>query len=102
MPSANPPPSTALCLTCDYPLRDLAGHRCPECGREFDPTDADTMHLGRPRGRIARMLVQPTSPALVVLAVIAAIAMFITLRLPLGRPSLVDVRFYLNPRMGDR
>jgi hypothetical protein len=28
------------CKTCHYSLNGLAEHRCPECGREFDPNDA--------------------------------------------------------------
>lgn len=28
-----------LCLDCGYCLLGLAEHRCPECGREFDPAD---------------------------------------------------------------
>ncbi len=35
-----------FCRACFYPLKDLAGrganHRCPECGRAFDPTDDKT------------------------------------------------------------
>jgi hypothetical protein len=27
------------CLGCHYDLRDLTEHRCPECGRAFDPSD---------------------------------------------------------------
>ena len=27
------------CLTCNYDLRKLSEHRCPECGREFEPSD---------------------------------------------------------------
>lgn len=30
------------CLDCGYQLRGLAVHRCPECGRAFDPRNADT------------------------------------------------------------
>lgn len=30
------------CLSCLYDLRNLAEHRCPECGREFDPNDPST------------------------------------------------------------
>lgn len=30
------------CLTCDYDLRALPEHRCPECGRAFDPSRPDT------------------------------------------------------------
>lgn len=27
------------CLSCDYDLTALPAHRCPECGRAFDPDD---------------------------------------------------------------
>jgi hypothetical protein len=32
------------CKTCHYSLEGLTGppHRCPECGRKFDPTDVNT------------------------------------------------------------
>jgi hypothetical protein len=30
------------CLGCQYDLANLSEHRCPECGREFDPTNPDT------------------------------------------------------------
>jgi hypothetical protein len=30
------------CLSCKYDLRNLSEHRCPECGREFDPNDVRT------------------------------------------------------------
>ena len=47
-PAAPPPEADGLpvaasadddlfCLTCDYNLRGLAVHRCPECGTPFDP-----------------------------------------------------------------
>src|SRR5678816_1543008 len=37
-----------LCLDCNYPLHGLPTPRCPECGREFDPSDPSTMNMGRP------------------------------------------------------
>src|SRR5687767_9001295 len=30
------------CLDCHYSLEGLKEHRCPECGRAFDPNDAGT------------------------------------------------------------
>lgn len=30
-------------MTCGYQLHGLAEHRCPECGRPFDPADPKTM-----------------------------------------------------------
>ena len=35
------------CLNCKYDLRNLAEHRCPECGREFDPKEAKTYQADR-------------------------------------------------------
>ena len=35
-------PWTAVCLACDYPLRGLKHHACPECGRVFNPADRST------------------------------------------------------------
>ena len=38
------------CRKCGYDLRGQAGaHRCPKCGREFDPSDQKTF-LTPPRG----------------------------------------------------
>jgi len=40
--------STAMrCRGCAYDLRGLAEHRCPECGRGFDPAKPETF-LQRP------------------------------------------------------
>jgi len=30
------------CLACHYSLKNLTEHRCPECGRTFDPNDPRT------------------------------------------------------------
>jgi hypothetical protein len=30
------------CKACRYSLKNLTEHRCPECGREFDPSDPNT------------------------------------------------------------
>jgi len=34
-----------FCLGCKYPLDGLAEHRCPECGRPFDPADSTSFTL---------------------------------------------------------
>lgn len=39
------------CLGCDYDLRLLTKHRCPECGREFDPNDPNTFRSTSKRKR---------------------------------------------------
>ena len=33
------------CLNCHYSLLRLREHRCPECGRPFDPADQRTYEL---------------------------------------------------------
>lgn len=39
---------TRYCLQCRYPLRGLSEHRCPECGKRFDPADPKTT-AGKPQ-----------------------------------------------------
>lgn len=39
--------SIARCVKCNYLLRDLPSHRCPECGRAFDPSDESTVNTGQ-------------------------------------------------------
>ena len=36
--------SFVRCKSCYYPLKKLPNHRCPECGREFDPNDPSTFY----------------------------------------------------------
>lgn len=36
------------CKACDYPLTNLAEHRCPECGRAFDLANPKTFR-GEPK-----------------------------------------------------
>jgi predicted amidophosphoribosyltransferase len=31
------------CKACRYSLKSLTEHRCPECGRELDPSDSTTV-----------------------------------------------------------
>ena len=44
-------PSGIYCCKCGYDLRaQTAPHRCPECGRAFDPADRRTFLTRPPRG----------------------------------------------------
>jgi hypothetical protein len=56
------------CLTCKYDLSKLTEHRCPECGRAFDPADPKTFHsAGRLSRRVSMLLV-----ILIVVAIVLA------------------------------
>jgi len=62
------------CLRCGYPLRALAVHRCPECGRSFNPNDDSTYGpLNAPP--IAKALRRPPGPILLVLAIVPWLVM---------------------------
>ena len=52
------------CKTCHYSLANLTEHRCPECGRAFDPqypfsylSDADMRAIGSNRRYLVCLLV---------------------------------------------
>jgi predicted amidophosphoribosyltransferase len=38
-----------FCKNCQYDLRQLQAHRCPECGQAFDPTEPSTYLESLPR-----------------------------------------------------
>lgn len=44
------------CLKCDYLLNNLAEHRCPECGTEFDPKVRATYSMGKRENLAANWL----------------------------------------------
>jgi hypothetical protein len=68
---------TLLCPGCGYDLRDLTEHRCPECGRAFDPPTLAKWHAAEPsdtRSVVRALLLAPVviticSPAVLVWAV---------------------------------
>jgi hypothetical protein len=66
-------PALGLCLDCNYPLHGLPTPRCPECGREFDPADPQTMNMGRELTAWMKWLLGPIR-RLVMIASWAAIA----------------------------
>lgn len=49
------------CKACHYSLKDLISrggdHRCPECGREFDPADPGTFDARVPWARFPAWLI---------------------------------------------
>jgi len=84
--------SSGRCLHCNYVLRDLPVPRCPECGREFDPSDVRTINLGREITPAARWALGPASAVMSVgMFIIAAVAVW-SLRLPIVEQdrSLID------------
>ena len=45
------------CRDCQYPLKGLGAHYCPECGRDFDPADPRTYFTaGRWLTRVAAIV----------------------------------------------
>lgn len=44
------------CIDCGYILEGLTEHRCPECSRAFDPTDAKTYATRTLDGRVYLLL----------------------------------------------
>jgi hypothetical protein len=45
------------CLSYQYDLRNLSEHRCPECGREFDPNALSTFESRPKEPRLGYLLV---------------------------------------------
>ena len=65
-------------LQCRYALRGLSEHRCPECGKRFDPADPQTTAATQRRGFAD--LAPETTPATLtmILAVGAALVLYQT------------------------
>lgn len=89
-----PAKATCYCLSCEYVLDGLSEYRCPECGRRFDPDDANTYWDGQRRSlpdRIARAAGRAVvSPPFVVLLMWANLV--VPLCLPVAVPlALVSV-----------
>ncbi len=68
-----------LCRGCRYPLRRLPQHRCPECGRAFDPYDPRTMKMARKAHAIVRWMLRPLGwpiPAITIVLSLVAVYVF--------------------------
>ncbi|HVU63795.1 MAG TPA: hypothetical protein VHC70_07455 [Phycisphaerales bacterium] len=59
-----------FCRSCDYPLGAVVGNRCPECGREFDPSDARTFEKRPRQARRRRLMVRIAIPVGALLALV--------------------------------
>jgi hypothetical protein len=58
-PDATPSaaPASRFCMACNYNLHGLIDHRCPECGRPFDPNDLASFTI-RPLTPVARLVLR--------------------------------------------
>lgn len=75
----NSPPQ---CLACDYWLVGLAEHRCPECGRAFDPADPTSYRTRVEQDDLYRLALAPPSSRLNGVAAIAAYALLLAASVP--------------------
>ncbi|MCL2649034.1 MAG: hypothetical protein FWD61_18880 [Phycisphaerales bacterium] len=93
------PVTIGRCWTCGYDLRGLTSHRCPECGRHFDPADPATMHMGaRPISRLGRRLLEPMSWKPVLVAAAATVLLLLITGWPVwGRFRLLEWSYYFWP-----
>jgi hypothetical protein len=66
------------------------------CGRPFDPADPATMNFGRPMGRFGRAALAPLGRPPALLAAVAAVLVWSTVRAPAPgwRFALIDLPFY--------
>lgn len=64
------------CLSCDYDLSNLTEHRCPECGRAFDPRNPKTFSTITPAEKKEMLL-----GFLIWLAVMAGVCVLLQWRL---------------------
>ncbi len=75
----NSPPQ---CLDCDYWLVGLTEHRCPECGRPFNPADPTSYRTGIDNDDLYRPWLRPPSSWLNGWAAIAAYALLMAASVP--------------------
>jgi len=82
MPGTALVPPNPQCLECDYLLIGLIEHRCPECGRTFDPADPTTYRTGIGNDDIYRPSLGPPGSRLNGVAAIAAYALLLAASVP--------------------
>lgn len=89
---------TGHCRSCRYPLIGLDQHRCPECGRTFDPDDPKTMYyLGAP-GWLARHFLRPPGRLLEIATAIASLLMLYALTAP--RICIIAILLFIPLLLG--
>jgi hypothetical protein len=87
--------ATGLCMDCNYPLRDLAESRCPECGRAFVAHDPRTMNMGAPITATILWLLGPVRwPTRVILLAAAGVTLWFA-RLPVGQSQIAGAGKYI-------
>ncbi|GEM_PF-1541248 len=80
-----------FCQNCRYNLRGLSAGHCPECGREFDPSDSKT--FSRSGRRFEGMIAADARPRATI-AIAALVLWSITaLRDPVSVPSILSGPF---------
>jgi hypothetical protein len=81
------------CLGCQYPLFGLRTHRCPECGKPFDPYNAQSFTTVTKGRRFFNRLERFLPPVLILLGIANLIASPMLSDLGVGAVGLVCV-FY--------
>lgn len=76
------------CISCQYDLRKLTDNRCPECDREFDPSDSATFDSSPPLNWM-RMMCR----ALLLIAVSYIVSYGFIYRYLLAYNELVEVQW---------
>src|SRR5688572_12091610 len=76
------------CLGCKYDLSKLSEHRCPECGRAFDPSKARTFET--PFSRKRRHEKRATWIISVVIILLLGVANYIKYNFAVNDRSLAE------------
>ena len=71
------PSPRMLCLDCGYTLDHLDQHRCPECGREFDPANLGSWRAPDEPAKVTPAVSMLWSTGLIALCVYAPALLFL-------------------------
>src|SRR5688500_17677600 len=89
MTDAAPAFGVPRCITCGYVLTGLDAGQCPECGRSFDPNDAESMSFGARIPYSTRALVEPPGWILITVAALTLPWALIAFSSPAGPDFLL-------------